>query len=201
VHRIFISYHDANDAPYKAALLTLNRQYGIFTDGSVDTIDIDDTNLLDSRIREIIRDDYLRDTTVTIVLVGTATSGRKHVDWEIYSSMYDGVRNKKSGIIAVMLPSVDRDFFTAAHEGEKALYPGITNWMSVTERAEYERRYPGMPARLIDNLLAPKAKVSVTTWARIEADLRNLSFLIEVAHRDRAQCEYDLSRPMRRANA
>lgn len=201
MHRIFISYHDANDAPYKDRLLALSHQYALFTDGSVDTDDIDDTGLPDSRVREIIRDDYLRDTTVTIVLVGTATWGRKHVDWEIYSSMYDGARNKKSGVIAVMLPSVAADFFTAAHEGEKTIYPDVTNWMTITERAEYERRYPGMPPRLIDNLLAPKAKVSVTTWARIEADLRNLAFLIEVAHRDRSQCEYDLSRPMRRANA
>lgn len=201
MHRVFISYHDANDAPFKDALLAVNDQHKLFIDGSVDTDDIDDTGLTDDRIREIIRDDYLRDTTVTIVLVGTATAGRKHVDWEIYSSMFDGIRNKKSGIIAVMLPSVDKDFYTAPHDDEKVLYPDTTNWMSITERTEYERRYPAMPARIVDNLLAPKAKVSVTTWDRIKGDLRRLVYLIELAHRDRATREYDLSRPMRRANA
>ncbi|RUX44049.1 hypothetical protein EOA33_27725, partial [Mesorhizobium sp. M4A.F.Ca.ET.050.02.1.1] len=32
----------------------------------------------------------------------------------------------------------------------------------INDRAEYERRYPYLPGRIIDNLLAPKAKVSVT---------------------------------------
>ena len=115
--------------------------------------------------------------------------------------MFDGARNKKSGIIAIMLPTVDRDFFTATHDGEKRLYPDISNWVSITDRAEYERRYPGMPARIIDNLLASNAKVSVTTWRRIAANFQILAYLIELSHRDREQCEYDLSRPMRRANA
>ena len=53
----------------------------------MDTGDISD-ELSDARIREKIRDEYLRDSTGTIVLVGTETKRRKHVDWEIYSSMY-----------------------------------------------------------------------------------------------------------------
>ena len=90
MHKVFLSYHDANDASYKERLLELNEEHRIFVDGSVDTGDIDETDLPDDRIREIIRDDYLADTTVTIVLVGAGTKGRKHVDWEIYSSMRDG---------------------------------------------------------------------------------------------------------------
>ena len=99
-HKVFISYHDANDGSYKESLLLLNRAYDLFVDASVDTGGIDDT-LPDQRIREIIRDDYLRDSTVTIVLVGLETKKRKHVDWEIYSSMFDGTVNKKSGILVI----------------------------------------------------------------------------------------------------
>ncbi len=98
MHRVFISYHHANDQQYKEQLIELNNQYSLFIDCSVDTDDISD-NLDDFTIREIIRDNYLRDSTVTILLVGTETKSRKHVDWEIYSSMYDGKVNKKSGII------------------------------------------------------------------------------------------------------
>src|SRR2546422_1041988 len=101
-HKVFISYHHGGDAAYKEQLLALNRRYGIFDDGSVNTRDIDD-RLPDATIREIIRDDYLRDTTVTMILIGTGTCGRKHVDWEIYSSMFDGRRNKKSGVLVIML--------------------------------------------------------------------------------------------------
>ena len=64
-HTVFISYHHGGDAAYKEALLTLNRRHSIFTDGSVNTRDIDE-RLPDDTIRQIIRDDYLRDTTVTI---------------------------------------------------------------------------------------------------------------------------------------
>lgn len=201
MHKVFVSYHDANDSVYKDRLLELNNEHGLFIDVSVDTDDIDDTDLLDQTIREIIRDDYLADATVTIVLVGTDTWRRKHVDWEIYSSMYDGAKNKKSGIIAIMLPSVDQGYVHATHQGEKdAVYADITNWTNLASRAEYEQRYLGMPDRIIDNLIAPKSKVSVTSWKRVEDDPQILALLIELSHRDRAQCEYDLSRAMRRAN-
>lgn len=201
MHKVFISYHHAADQAHKDALVQAAAQYRLFVDGSVDTGDIDD-DLEDESIRQVIRDDYLRDTTVTIVLVGPTTRARKHVDWEIYSSMYDGARNRKSGILAIMLPSSGSTYFTAAHEGEKDhVYSDVTQWITITERAEYERRYPGMPDRIIDNLLAPRAKVSVTTWDRVSSDFRRLAYLIDVAARDRAQCEYDLSRPLRRSNS
>lgn len=98
-HKVFISYHHLNDQAYKESLLEWNKNnnYDIFIDASVDTGDIDD-NLSDASIREKIRDEYLSDSTVTILLVGTETKNRKHVDWEIYSSMYDGQVNKKSGV-------------------------------------------------------------------------------------------------------
>ena len=117
-HKVFISYHQANDGSYKESLLVLNRDYDLFIDASVDTGGIDDT-LPDQRIREIIRDDYLRDSTVTIVLVGLETKKRKHVDWEIYSSMFDGAVNKKSGILVIQLPQTECTTYTAAHGDEE----------------------------------------------------------------------------------
>ncbi len=75
MHKVFISYHHDNDQAYKEALV----QSGIFIDASVDTGDIDD-GLSDHAIRQKIRDEYLRDSSVTIVLVGSETKNRKHVD-------------------------------------------------------------------------------------------------------------------------
>lgn len=196
--KVFISYHHANDQWYKEELLRLNQQHQIFIDGSVDTGDIDD-DLPDETIRRKIRDEYLTDTTVTILLVGAETQYRKHIDWELYSSMFDGSVNKKSGIVVINLPTANSTYFTAAHPSEKdVVYPECSSWVSIDDRAEYERRYPNMPARIIDNLLAPKAKISVVPWDKA---IRNLGFLIEAAFNDRANCEYDLSRPMRRRNS
>jgi len=201
MHKVFISYHHANDQWAKNQLQQWAEQYGLFIDVSVDTNDVND-NLPTESIRRIIRDDYLGDSSVTIVLVGTETKGRKHVDWEIYSSMYDGTVNKQSGILVVQLPSTKPTYWTAAHEIEKTtVYAECTSWTTISDRSEYERRYPYLPARIIDNLLAPKAKVSVTTWGRIESNLNNLVTMIDAAYDDRALCEYDLSRPMRSNNA
>ena len=56
---VFISYHYTDeDRFYKQQFLWKARTVAI--DKSVDTGDIDDTNLKVTRVREIIRDDYSR---------------------------------------------------------------------------------------------------------------------------------------------
>lgn len=129
-HKVFISYHHENDQSYKDDLVKWNESAEVFIDKSVDTGDISDA-LTDEEIRVKIRDEYLRDSTVTIVLVGKDTAGRKHVDWEIYSSMKDGPVNKKSGIVVILLPSVagaSPHICVANGDVEKALYPQIKAW-------------------------------------------------------------------------
>jgi len=198
-HKVFISYHHDNDQWYKNELLRLNKLHNIFIDGSVDTGDIDD-RLDNETIRQIIRDNYLKDTTVTILLVGTETKDRKYIDWELKSSMINGAVNKKSGILVINLPSTGSTYYTATHSGEKEkVHPENNSWMSIDTRAEYERRYPYLPARIIDNLLKTEAKISVVNWGEI--NIEKLSFLIHATYEDKASCEYDLSRTMRRKNA
>ena len=198
MHKVFISYRHTYDQNFKNALLEINRYKPMFIDGSVDTGYISD-DLDDETIREKIRDEYLRDTTVTIVLVGLGTKGRKHIDWEIYSSMFDGKVNKRSGILVINLPSTNCTLCHTSHAGEKEkLYPEITSWTTIDNRSEYESRYPYMPDRIIDNLLETNAKISVVNWDKIIKDISALEFLIDVTHNDRLSCDYDLSRPMRR---
>ena len=116
--------------------------------------------------------------------------------------MFDGVVNKKSGVLVINLPSIGCDYYDVTHDGEKAaVYPENTVWRFIDSRTEYERRYPHAPARIIDNLRKPEARVSVTTWHMIANDPGKLSFLIDATYNDRAICEYDLSRPMRRADS
>ena len=199
MHKVFISHHHDNDQRYKEELVRFGEQNKIFIDQSVDTNDIDE-DFSDETIRTKIRDEYLKDSTVTIVLVGTETRRRKHVDWEIYSSMYDGTVNKRSGILAINLPTIRDELVSTAHgKVEKNLFPDITSWVSIDTRAEYESRYPHMPDRILDNLVEPDVRISVVPWSRI--DKVTLEHLVELAFRDRSQCEYDLSRRMRRANS
>lgn len=198
MHKVFISYHHRNDQACKEALVELGESNRIFIDRSVDTGDISDT-LSDQAIREKIRDDYLQDSTVTILLVGKETKGRKHIDWEIYSSMIDGTINKKSGILVINLPSTNCDGISAPHgiEEKQFVHPGVRDWCSMS-RSDLEADFPYMPDRIIDNLVSG-AKISVVPWNKLTTE--NLNFLIEIAFRDRADCEYDFTRSMRRRNA
>ncbi len=196
--KVFISYHHRNDQFYKQSLLDFNAKHGIFIDVSVDTGDIDE-RLPNQAIRQKIRDEYLASSTVTILLVGTETKYRKHIDWEVYSSMIDGRVNKRSGILVINLPSTNCTTFTAAHPGEKELvHPECTSWTSVKTRTDYEQRYSCLPDRIIDNLLEPKAKISVVPWDKLTAE--RLAFLIEATFQARENCQYDMSREMRRSD-
>lgn len=198
-HKVFISYHHANDQWAKDRLIELNKQYDFFIDCSVNTGDIPD-EWDDQKIRTEIRDNYLRDSTVTILLVGTETKNRKHIDWELYSSMFDGTVNKKSGIVVIMLPSTGCTYNQASHADEqKDVFPLVDSWKKLKTRSEFESCFPCMPDRIIDNLLAEKASVSVANWDQL--NVSQLSVLIDNAAKDRANNQYDMSRPMKRKNS
>ena len=62
-------------------------------------------NLKTDTIRQKIRDENLRDSTVTVVLVGAETWKRKHVDWEIGSSIRQTQYNSRSGLLGIILPT------------------------------------------------------------------------------------------------
>lgn len=66
-------------------------------------VDSDD----DDYVLAQIQSRYLWDSTVTILLIGECTWSRRFVDWEIYSTLRDGSVNRKNGLVAVQLPSVD----------------------------------------------------------------------------------------------
>ena len=200
MHKVFISYHHEKDQDFKNELIRRGKGFGVFIDRSVDTGNIPD-DMSDETIREKIRDEYLRDSTVTILLVGVETKRRKHIDWEIYSSMFDGARNKKSGILVINLPSTGcTGYYTAAHgkQEKEKVYPEQHSWETIREREEYERRYPYMPERIIDNLLEAKAFISVVPWERLTVE--NLRYLIDATFNVREECKYNLSRAMRRRN-
>jgi hypothetical protein len=104
-HKVFVSYHHANDQKYRDQFERLFcDKHGIIIAKSVQMGDID-PNLKTETIRQKIRDEYLRDSTVTVVLVGAETWKRKHVDWEIGSSIRHTAYNSRSGLIGILLPT------------------------------------------------------------------------------------------------
>jgi hypothetical protein len=173
----------------------------MFIDVSVNSGEIDDEHMTDEEIRVTVRDDYLSDSTVTIVLVGLETRFRKHVDWELFSSMWDGPVNKKSGIILVTLPQTNISSFSVGHGDleKKAIYPEATNWSTWT-RAQHEEKFPYLSTRMIDNLVSGTARMSVVPWEKFVATPYNTRTLIDLAHSERTLAEYTFITPMRRKN-
>ena len=104
-HRVFVSYYHDEDQGYRDRFENLFAdKHDIMVSESVEIGDIE-PNLSTERVHQIIRDDYLRGSTVTVVLVGARTWQRKFVDWEIGSSIRDTKNNPRSGLLGILLPT------------------------------------------------------------------------------------------------
>ena len=101
-HKVFISFHE-QDIEYKERFVRMMGKRMV--DRSVDTGDIDGTGLKTTTIRQKIRDEYIRDASVTIVLVGPCTWQRMHVDWEIGASIRKTKKNPRCGLLGILLPN------------------------------------------------------------------------------------------------
>ncbi|MDE3000751.1 MAG: TIR domain-containing protein [Gemmatimonadota bacterium] len=101
-HKIFISFHH-DDQEYKD--LFVRMMGDDIVDRSVEEGDINDRNIKTETIRQYIRDDFIADATVTVVLIGPCTWQRKHVDWEIGSSLRKTNKNSRCGLIGILLPN------------------------------------------------------------------------------------------------
>lgn len=107
-HKVFVSYHHANDQLYRDYFERLFAGiHNVMVSRSVQIGDIQE-GLTTETIRQKVRDEYLRDSTVTVVLVGSQTWQRKHVDWEIGSTIRDTRYNPRSGLLGIILPSYPR---------------------------------------------------------------------------------------------
>lgn len=105
-HNVFISYHHANDEYYKNEFERLfSGPYGIFETKAVSDGDIDPYNIKTETTRQKIRDEYVRNATVTVVLIGTETWKRKYVDWEISTSIRATEYNSRNGLLGILLPT------------------------------------------------------------------------------------------------
>lgn len=105
IHKVFVSYHHANDQAYRDAFEHMfSLLSGVFISRSVQAGEISPYLTTDT-IRAKIRDEYLRDSTVTVVLIGTQTWQRKHVDWEISSSIRRTMLSTRSGLLGILLPT------------------------------------------------------------------------------------------------
>lgn len=134
-HKVFVSFHH-EDQEWK------NRFVKMMGDSilnqSVDDGDIDD-QLRVGTIRQNIREGFIVNATVTVVLIGICTWQRKHVDWEISYSLRKTQNKDRCGLLGILLPS-HPDYDTgkyhpnlvpprlAANSNDSDSYAAIYSW-------------------------------------------------------------------------
>lgn len=203
-HKVFISYYHYDDQDYKNALLRANEWCGLFDDYSVHENDVDDTGLTDEQVRRIIRDNYIQDATVLVLLCGQNTKRRKHIDWEIHAAMYDSDVNPKMGILVINLPSIasEQKMLACGNDEENVMSNGFTTWTPIQKNVDYiEHDYPYLPHRLVTNIARYNVSISVVDWTVIANDFDKLKYLIDKAYKRRKTNDYDHSEPLRRRNS
>lgn len=104
-HKCFISYHQTDEDEVAEFIDDFKDVFIPKVIGVSDTddfIDSTDTVYVMRRIREL----YLTDSTVTIVMIGKCTWAKRYVDWEVASTLRTDPINKRSGLMAITLRSV-----------------------------------------------------------------------------------------------
>lgn len=101
-HKSFVSYHHANDQTKANHLRSTYGENNTLVDRSLKDAYDDKT---DDEILALIRQNHLKDSTVTIVLIGSETANRKWVDWEIYASLRPYGDRTRNGLLGIYLPT------------------------------------------------------------------------------------------------
>ncbi len=132
--KVFVSYHHDDDVEAKNFIKHWTETNKVFIPRMLGLSDEDD--FIDSNDPEYVmsqvREKYLQDTSVTIVLIGSCTHSRRYIDWEIKTTLRQATDSLPSGLIAIILPLKG----TRAHLPERLL----DNWNDQNKEC-YARYY------------------------------------------------------------
>lgn len=107
-HKCFVSYHSEDEEEVTNFINSFDHNKDVFISRGIgagmagDIIESSNEDYVKRRIREL----YLRDSTVTVVMIGRCTWARKFVDWEIAASLRNTSTSNRNGLIGIVLPSV-----------------------------------------------------------------------------------------------
>lgn len=130
--KVFVSYHHERDQLYYDWFTrTFDDGYDIITDTSIERrIDSDDSDYQ----QQVIREQHITGSSITIVLCGAETGKRRWIDWEIHMTL-----NKQHALLGIALPTAVKD-----HQGNiivpDRLYTnytsGYAHWIHWTENPQ-----------------------------------------------------------------
>ena len=103
-HKVFISYHHADDLEVSSFVNKYSNANAFIKKIVGDEYETTINSNNQEYIMRVIRENYLADSTVTVVMIGQETYKRKYVDWEIASTLRNDHQNKRSGLVGIFLP-------------------------------------------------------------------------------------------------
>ena len=109
--KAFISYHHDDQKEVDAFIKTFDEARDVFIARALGTemdpqiINSDDTEYVMQRVREL----YLKDSSITIVLIGRCTWARRYIDWEIQASLRQGENTTPNGLLGIVLTSAGKE--------------------------------------------------------------------------------------------
>lgn len=157
--KVYISCYNNNDREYKNKLISLNKERNntIFELIKSETKQYISLDPKQDGFTKWIKNKYLRDSEVLILLVGLETKNRKHIDWEVRAIMEENALYKKGGIMIVYLDDVVN---------------------------KYGNRIPRsvLPKVLAENFGTQTAFFVETTWEKLTQNYSMLEKLIDVTY-------------------
>ncbi len=147
-HKCFISFKK-EDQLYRNKIDNLFSDSDIINKGLDRVINSNDGDY----IMKTIRQDYLKDSTVTVFLIGTHSSedegydymGRRKnyfIERELQASLYNGDGNTRNGILGVVLPEMYNRIYKGTHQCPKC--GGIHNTVVIEDSTtirEFSKNY------------------------------------------------------------
>lgn len=169
-HKTFISYHHADEDEVSDFIDLFDHDHDVLISRGIgasmagDVIGSTNADYIKRRIREL----YLRDSRVTLVMVGAETWGRRFVDWEVAASLRNTSTTTRNGLVAITLPSVAKllgrkppERVSDNVDGEKGYarrmkYPTTTAGLAGLIDDAYTRR--STHAEMVDNSRALRSR-------------------------------------------
>lgn len=102
--RCFISFHQADRSEVDTFLRDFDQVFQDRVLGAGDSYEFIDSDS-DEYVMRRIRENYIRGTSTTIVLVGRCTWSRKYVDWEIAATLRDNPTDPRGALLGIRLAS------------------------------------------------------------------------------------------------
>lgn len=168
MRKIFISYHHKREQEEKNKLAQLINDYAIFLDTKDMSVKMGDIepSWPDNKIAKIIREEYLKDTSITILILGTHTKCRKHIDWEIESSLSKyGSLNRRSKINGLIILETSEFIKKSISDNDE-----VINYHSlITEANSGKRIYE----------IVKSGYAIVSSFDEIFSDIRKLKTLLD----------------------